>query len=114
MISRANLYNRNRPLFKQKIMSRTDHVLTSRNSLTTQAAANFLGFSQPHLAVLLDSDAIPFEKVGQDRTVLMKDLETYRKHRDMERRAALNELAKAEFAKGSYEGVPIPVGGSEN
>jgi excisionase family DNA binding protein len=89
-------------------------VLTPKNNmLTTQAAANILGFSRPHLVKLLDSGAIPFAKVGQHRRVLMKDLETYRRHRDIERRAALNELAKAEFAEGSYEGLPIPEGGSD-
>lgn len=89
-------------------------VLTPKNNaLTTQAAANFLGFSRPHLVKLLDSGAMPFEKVGQHRRVLMKDLETYRRHRDIERRSALNELAKAEFAEGSYEGSPIPEGGSD-
>jgi hypothetical protein len=43
----------------------------------------------------------------------MKDLDTYRKHRDEERRAALNDLAKAEFEEGSYEGLPIPEGGND-
>lgn len=89
-------------------------VLTPQNNrLTTQAAANFLGFSRPHLVKLLERGVIPFERVGQHRRVYMKDLVTYRKHRDAERRAALNELAKAEFAEGSYEGVPIPEGGSD-
>ena len=89
-------------------------VLTPKNNtLTTQAAANFLGFSRPHLVKLLDSGAMPFEKVGQHRRVRMQDLETYRRHRDIERRAALNELAKAEFSEGSYEGLPIPEGGSD-
>lgn len=89
-------------------------VLTPQNNrLTTQAAANFLGFSRPHLVKLLDSGVIPFERVGQHRRLYMKDLITYRKHRDAERRAALNDLAKAEFAEGSYEGVPISEGGSD-
>jgi hypothetical protein len=37
----------------------------------------------------------------------------FRKHRDMERRAALNDLAKAEYDEGLYEGTPIPDGGSD-
>jgi excisionase family DNA binding protein len=89
-------------------------VLTPENNrLTTQAAANYLGFSRPHLVKLLDSGAIPVERVGQHRRVYLKDLKTYQKHRDAERRAALNDLARAEFEEGSYEGVPIPEGGSD-
>jgi excisionase family DNA binding protein len=89
-------------------------VLTPQNNrLTTQAAANFLGFSRPHLIKLLDSGVIPFEKVGQHRRVLMKDLIVYRKHRDAERRAALNELARSEFEEGAYEGLPLSDNGSD-
>ena len=89
-------------------------VLTPENDrLTTQAAANFLGFSRPHLVKILDSGAIPFEKVGQHRRILMKDLMTYRKHRDVERRAALNDLAKEEFKDSMYEGTSIPEDGSD-
>jgi excisionase family DNA binding protein len=89
-------------------------VLTPQNDrLTTQAAANFLGFSRPHLIKLLDSGTIPFERVGQHRRILMKDLLTYQRKRDADRRRALNDLARAEFDEGSYEGTQIPEGGSD-
>jgi len=89
-------------------------VLTPQsNRLTTQAAANLLGFSRPHLVKLLDSGTIPFEKVGQHRRILMKDLNIYRKNRDAARRGGLNALAREEYEAGSYEGTPIPDGGSD-
>jgi excisionase family DNA binding protein len=89
-------------------------VLTPQNNrLTTQAAANYLGFSRPHLVKLLDSGTIPFERVGRHRRILMKDLVTYRKNRDIERRKALNDLAKSEYDEGAYEGIPIVDGGSD-
>jgi len=92
---------------------RTIFLTPQNNRLTTQAAANLLGCSRPHLVKLLDSGAIPFEKVGQHRRVLMKDLITYRKNRDGERKATLNALAKSEYESGSYEGLPIPDDGSD-
>ncbi|HVZ82349.1 MAG TPA: excisionase family DNA-binding protein [Terracidiphilus sp.] len=89
-------------------------VLTPQNDrLTTQAAANFLGFSRPHLVKLLESGAIPFERVGQHRRILMKDLLTYQRKRDADRRRALNDLARAEFDEGSYDGTEIPEGESD-
>jgi excisionase family DNA binding protein len=88
-------------------------LVPQNNRLTTQAAANFLGFSRPHLVKLLESGAIPFERVGQHRRVLMKDLLTYQKKRDAERKEGLNALAREEYDSGSYEGIPIPEGGSD-
>ncbi len=92
---------------------RTIFLTPQNNRLTTQAAANLLGCSRPHLVKLLESGTIPFEKVGQHRRVLMKDLITYRKNRDAERKATLNALAKSEYESGSYEGLPIPDDGSD-
>jgi len=92
---------------------RTVFLTPKNNRLTTQAAADLLGFSRPHLIKLLDAGAIPFERVGQHRRILMKDVLTYSKTRDAARKAALNELARAEYESGSYEGLPIPVGGSD-
>lgn len=88
-------------------------LVPQHDRLTTQTAANFLGVSRPHLVKLLDSGSIPFQRVGQHRRILMKDLVTYQKNRDTERREALNALAKSEFESGSYEGIPIPDGGSD-
>jgi excisionase family DNA binding protein len=94
-------------------LGRTIVLMPHNNRLTTQAAANFLGCSRPHLVKLLNAGAIPFEKVGQHRRVLLTDLRKYQHKRDHERASALNELAKIEFASGSYDGTPIPDGGSD-
>ena len=88
-------------------------LLPERQRLTTQSAANFLGFSRPHLIKLLEAGAIPFEKVGQHRRILLKDLLEFQKKRDAERRAALDRLAREEFEAGTYVGTGIPEGGSD-
>jgi excisionase family DNA binding protein len=81
--------------------------------LTTQAAANFLGFSRPHLIKLLEAGDIPFERVGRHRRIYRKDLLQYSRQRDAARRSTLSELARVEFSEGLYEGVPIADGGTD-
>lgn len=88
-------------------------LVPQQQQMTTQSAANFLGFSRPHLIKLLESGAIPFEKVGQHRRIRLKDVLAFQKRRDVARKEALNELARAEFEEGLYQGQAIPEGGSD-
>lgn len=88
-------------------------LIPEKQKLTTQAAANLLGFSRPHLIKLLEEGTIPFERVGMHRRVQLRDLLEFQKRRDAERKAALNQLARREFEEGGYESHTIPEGGSD-
>lgn len=85
-------------------------VVPQKQLLTTQSAADLLGFSRPHLIKLLESGAIPFQKVGRHRRVHLQDVMAFQGKRDAERRKALDELARAEFAEGMYESIGIAQG----
>ncbi len=77
-------------------------LVPEMQELTTQAAANILGVSRPHLIKLLESGQLPFHKVGAHRRIRMKDLLTFQQTRDQDRRKALDELARKAQEAGLY------------
>lgn len=71
--------------------------------LTTQAAADHLGCSRPHLVQLLESGEIPFTKVGRHRRVCYEDVVKYEKDMRMRQKALLGEMMADDEASGLYK-----------
>lgn len=77
-------------------------LVPETQELTTQAAANILGVSRPHLIKLLESGHLAFHKVGAHRRIRLKDLMAFQQARDRDRRASLDELARKAQEAGLY------------
>ena len=107
------VYNILKDVVRYMAAGRAITLVPQKEQLTTQLAADMLGFSRPHLIKLLESGEIPYMKVGQHRRLMLKDVLAFQRRRDKARRAALDELAREAYEDGSYEGLPIPDGASD-
>jgi hypothetical protein len=56
---------------------------------------------------------LPYHKTGSHRRIYLKDLLAYQKRRDVERKAALDRIAKEAFESGLYDRTGIPGDGED-
>jgi excisionase family DNA binding protein len=78
-------------------------LMPEDEAFTTQAAANYLGMSRQYLVKLLEAGEIPFHRVGSHRRVTFKDLRTYEKRRDADRRKGMGALFSKLQQEGYYD-----------
>ena len=81
-------------------------ILQNRHELTTVEAGKVLGVSRQYLVQLLERGEIPFHLVGTHRRIYVRDVMAYKSARDVGRRKALDDLARAESEEGIYDKVP--------
>jgi excisionase family DNA binding protein len=78
-------------------------IIPVKSELTTQAAADLLGCSRPHVVKLLENGTIPFTKVGRHRRVLYDDVLAYQKSLKAAQKQALIELMSNDEENGLYD-----------
>lgn len=82
-------------------------LMPEDETFTTQAAADYLGVSRPHVVDLIKRGEIPHHKVGTHRRVKLSDLRAYEHERDAHRRRSLDELFENLDRGGLYK-CPAP------
>lgn len=71
--------------------------------MTTQAAADIVGCSRPHLVKLLENGTLPFTKVGRHRRVRVEDVIAYKKKLKEQQRQALMDMMRTDEEFGLYD-----------
>lgn len=67
-------------------------VIPTHAEMTTQEAADLLNVSRPYVVKLMDEGTLPGHKVGTHRRIYAADVQAYKRQRDIDSRAAADEL----------------------
>ena len=78
-------------------------IVPIATEMTTQAAAEMLGCSRPHLVKLLEEGKIPFTKIGKHRRVKFEDIAGYKRKMKAEQKALIVEIMKSDEESGLYD-----------
>jgi len=78
-------------------------IVPIATEMTTQAAADLLGCSRPHLVKLLESGEIEFTKIGKHRRVKFEDVMVFKQRMKRKREELLIKIMNADEEAGLYD-----------
>lgn len=78
-------------------------IVPVATEVTTQAAAEILGCSRPHLVKLLEEGKIAFTKVGKHRRIQFDDIMKYRKIMKEQQKQNIIEIMNLDEETGLYD-----------
>jgi excisionase family DNA binding protein len=88
-------------------------LVPDNQAVTTQRAADLLGMSRPFFVKLLETGAMAYHRIGNQRRVYLRDVLVYAQKRDEGRQAALDRLSRAAVEAGLYDRNKFPEGGRD-
>jgi excisionase family DNA binding protein len=88
-------------------------LVPDNQAVTTQRAADLLGMSRPFFVKLLETGAMAYHRIGNQRRVYLRDVLAYAQKRDDGRQAALDRLSRAAVEAGLYDRNRFPEGGRD-
>lgn len=71
--------------------------------VTTQAAAEFIGCSRPHVVKLLEEGEIAYTKVGKHRRIKFDDVLKYKKQMKEQQKKHIIDIMNADEEAGLYD-----------
>lgn len=78
-------------------------IVPVATEVTTQAAAEILGCSRPHLVQLLENGKIAFTKVGKHRRIKLDDIMQYKMQMKEQQKKHIIDLMLADEETGLYD-----------
>jgi len=78
-------------------------IVPVATEMTTQAAAELLGCSRPHLIKLLEGGEIQYTKVGKHRRIKYEDIAKYKKEMKERQKQLLIDIMKSDEESGLYD-----------
>jgi excisionase family DNA binding protein len=78
-------------------------IVPIATEITTQAAAELLGCSRPHIVKLLEEGKIPYTTVGKHRRIKYEDIVTFKKEMKARQRTKIQELMQLDEESGLYD-----------
>ena len=78
-------------------------IVPIATEMTTQAAADLLGCSRPHLVKLLEEGEIEYTKIGKHRRIKFEDVMDYKKRMKARQQEFLIKIMNADEESGLYD-----------
>lgn len=78
-------------------------LVTIEAEVTTQAAAEIIGYSRPYLVKLLEDGKIPFAKVGRHRRIKFDDIMKYRNQMKEQQKQNIIDIMNLDEETGLYK-----------
>lgn len=90
-------------ILKETSQGRPVSIVPIATEITTQAAAEMLGCSRPHVVKLLESGKIKFTKVGKHRRIRYEDIVVYKNEMKALQERLIIEIMDEDETTGLYD-----------
>ena len=90
-------------ILKETSQGKPVSIVPIATEVTTQAAAEMLGCSRPHIVKLLETGKIKFTKVGKHRRIRYEDVIAYKNEMKAEQERLINEIMNTDEKAGLYD-----------
>ncbi len=90
-------------ILKETSKGRPVSIVPIATEVTTQAAAEMLGCSRPHVVKLLESGEMKFTKVGKHRRIKYEDIIAYKKCLKEKQEQLISKIMDSDEKTGLYD-----------